>query len=176
MTPMASSLFDDAGFQDIRNFERSTNLDAADDRTLRMAALPLDGPMLDGLVRYQETWLSHAEAGQGSEALAKAHTEALAACGLSQKTVELGIAMLRAFSGRRWALRQFQDKLRQLEGRSGPEVDELRTRLNEELLKQERATGDLARRYGAENLALLRTREDVLVDLHTRVTRLLSRG
>ena len=173
---MASSFFDDAGFQDVRNLERSSNLGAADDRTLRMAALPLDGPMLDGLVRYQETWLSHAEGGQGSEALAKAHTEALAASGLPQKTVERGIAMLRAFSGRRSALRKFQDKLRQLEGRSGPEVDELRTRINEELRKQERATEDLARRYGAEPLALLRAREDVLVDLHTRVTRLLSRG
>lgn len=171
-----ASIFDDSGFQDVRNVERGSNLTAADDRTLRMAALPVDGPLLDALVRYQETWLAHAEGGQGSEALARAHTAALTASGLTSQVAEQGHALLRAFSGRRWAVRKFQDKLRQLEGRSGPEVDELRTRIQEELVKQERATGDLARRYGEATLALLREREGVLVDLHTRQTHLLSRG
>jgi hypothetical protein len=173
---MAPSLFDDLGFQDVRNAERSSNLDAADDRTLRMAAMPVDEPLLDALVRYQEAYLTHAEAGQGTEALGRAHTEALAASGLDSRTAEQGTALLRAFSGRRWAAQKFQDKLRQLEGATGPQVEELRKRVREELTNQERATEALARRYGDSTLALLRAREAVLVGLHTRMTRLLSRG
>ncbi len=172
---MAPSLFDDAGYQDVRNFERSTNLDAADDRTLRMAYVPVDAPLLDALVRYQQTWLSHAEAGQGTDALGRAYTEALAASGLDSQKAEQGAAMLRAFSGRRYAARRLEDKLRQLEGATGP-GEELRTRLREELTKQERATEALGRRYGADTLALLRTREAELLELHNRMTRLLSRG
>ncbi|QSQ26177.1 hypothetical protein JY651_15120 [Pyxidicoccus parkwayensis] len=173
---MAPSLFDDAGYQDIRNNEHSANLEAADDRTLRMAAPRVDAGLLDALVRYQRTWLSHAEAGQGAEALVRAHTEALAASGLTLKTVEQGIAMLRAFCGRRWAVRKFEDKLRQVEGANSPDVEDLRERIREELTKQERATEGLARRYGEDALTLLRAREAELVDLHTRTTRLLSRG
>ncbi|MFP2925499.1 hypothetical protein ACLESO_09825 [Pyxidicoccus sp. 3LG] len=173
---MAPSLFDDAGYRDVRNLERGSNLDAADDRTLRMAAPPLDGALLDALVCYQRAWLSHAEAEQGHEAIGRAHTEALAASGLNSKTAELGSAMLRAFSGRRWAAQRLQDKLRQIEGATGPQVDELRTRIRDELTKQERATEALARRYGTDALALLRAREAELLDLHTRMTRLLSRG
>jgi hypothetical protein len=173
---MAPSLFDDAGFQDVRNTERSSNMEAADDRTLRMAYLPVDGPLLDSLVRYQRAYLSHAEAGQGTDALGAAHTEALKASGLDARTAEQGTAMLRAFSGRRWAARKFQDKLRQVEGQTGPKAEELRTRILEELTKQERATEALGRRYGADTLALLRAREPELLELHTRMTRLLSRG
>lgn len=173
---MAPSLFDDAGYQDIRNIERSSNMDAADDRTLRMAYVPLDGPLLDALVRYQQAYLSHAEAGKGTDALASAHTEAVKVSGLDSQKAEQGTAMLRAFSGRRYAARRLQDKLREVEGAPGPEGEELRKRLREELTKQERATEALGRRYGADALALLRTREAELLDLHTRMTRLLSRG
>jgi hypothetical protein len=173
---MAPSLFDDAGYQDVPNFERSTHLDAADDRTLRMAYVPVDTALLDALVRYQQTWLSHAEGGQGSDALGRAHTEALAASGLDSQKAEQGNAMLRAFSGRRYAARRLEDKLRQAEGASGPEAEALRTRLREELTKQEVATEALGRRYGADTLALLRSREAELLELHNRMTRLLSRG
>ncbi|WP_163996519.1 hypothetical protein [Pyxidicoccus caerfyrddinensis] len=173
---MAPSLFDDAGFQDVRNFERSTNLDAADDRTLRMAYRPVDGALLDSLVRYQQAWLSHAEAGKGTDVLARAHAEALSASGLNSQTAEQGAAMLRSFCGRRWAALKLQDKLRQVEGANTPDVEDLRTRLREELTKQERATEALGRRFGPDTVALLRARETELVDLHTRMTRLLSRG
>lgn len=169
---MSSFLFDDNGFQDVPNREPSTDLTAADDRTLRWAAPPLDAAMLDALVRYQQTYLSHAS-GQGTEVLAKAHTEALAASGLTPKTAEQGGAMLRAFGGRRWAVRQLQDKLGQLQGGA---ADELKGRIQGELAKQERQTDALARRYGEDALVLLRAREAELVDLHTRLTHLLSRG
>ncbi|MFP2958103.1 hypothetical protein ACLEPN_09780 [Myxococcus sp. 1LA] len=169
---MSSFLFDDNGFQDVPNRESSTDLVAADDRTLRWAAPPLDAAMLDALVRYQQTYLSHAS-GKGTEALGQAHTEALAASGLTSKTAEQGSALLRAFGGRRWAVRKLQDKLGQLQdGGEG----ELQGRIQDELAKQERATDALARRYGEDALTLLRAREAELVDLHTRLTHLLSRG
>ncbi|WP_426752213.1 hypothetical protein [Myxococcus sp. Y35] len=172
---MSSFLFDDNGFQDVPNREVSTDLTAADDRTLRWAAPPLDAAMLDALIHYQQTYLSHAEAGQGTGALASAHTEALAASGLDSKKAEQGSALLRAFGGRRWAARKLQDKLGQLQGQSAAEA-ELRTRIQEELVKQERETDALARRYGDDALALLRAREAELLELHTRLTRLLTRG
>jgi len=172
---MASFLFDDNGFQDVPNRESSTDLTAADDRTLRWAAPPLDAAMLDALIRYQQRYLSHAEAGQGAEALASAHTEALAASGLDSKAAEQGSALLRAFGGRRWAVRKLQEKLGQLQG-GGAAEEELRTRIQDELTKQERETDALARRYGDDALALLRPREEELLALHTRLTRLLTRG
>ncbi|NVJ00567.1 hypothetical protein HV824_20955 [Myxococcus sp. AM009] len=169
---MASFLFDDNGFQDVPNREPSTDLTAADDRTLRWAAPPLDAAMLDALVCYQQTYLAHAS-GQGTETLAQAHTEALAASGLDAKTAEQGSALLRAFGGRRWAVRKLQDKLGQLQGGA---ADELTGRIQDELVKKERETDALARRYGEDALVLLRAREAELVDLHTRLTHLLSRG
>ncbi|MCP3104912.1 hypothetical protein LZ198_39205 [Myxococcus sp. K15C18031901] len=171
---MAPSLFDDLGYQDVRNPEAGTDFSAADDRTLRMAAPALDGAMLDALVRYQEAFLTHA--GTEHEPLAVAHQKAQAASGLDLKTVEQGAAMLRAFGGRRWTARKLQDKLEQLKAASGPDAEELRRRIQGELFNQERETEALARRYGDTTLALLREREATLLDLHTRMTRLLSHG
>jgi len=171
---MAPSLFDDHGFQDVRNHESGTDFGAADDRTLRMAAPALDGAMLDALVRYQEAFLAHA--GTEREPLAVAHQKAQAASGLDLKTVEQGTSMLRAFGGRRWTARKLQDKLEQLKTATGADAEELRQRIRGELLNQERETEALGRRYGEAALALLREREALLVDLHTRMTRLLSQG
>ncbi len=172
---MSSFLFDDNGFQDVPNREVSTDLTAADDRTLRWAAPPLDAAKLDALVCYQQTYLAQAGAGQGTDALGRAHTEALTTSGLSPKEAEQGSALLRAFGGRRWAARKLQDKLGQLQGDGATET-ELRARIQTELVKQERETDALARRYGEDALALLRAREAELLELHTRLTRLLTRG
>ncbi|MFY2557372.1 hypothetical protein ACN469_07095 [Corallococcus terminator] len=172
---MAPSLFDDHGYQDVPNRETGTNLSAADDRTLRMAMPPVDGALLDALVRYQETFLAHVGSDRGAESLARAHALAQTASGLAAKTLEQGIAMLRAFGGRRWTARKLDDKLRQLESASGS-TEELRTRVRDELAKQERETVALGRRYGEATLALLRERETPLLDLHTRMTGLLSQG
>lgn len=176
---MAPSLFDDHGYQDVPNRETGINLSAADDRTLRMAMPPVDGALLDALVRYQEAFLADASSDRGSEALARAHALAQTASGLDTRTLEQGIAMLRAFGGRRWTARKLDDKLRQLEGAPGASdasAQELRTRVRDELDKQERATVALGRRYGEAALALLREREASLLDLHTRMTGLLSQG
>lgn len=173
---MAPSLFDDHGYQDVPNRETGINLSAADDRTLRMAMPPVDGALLDALVRYQETFLAHVGSDRGAEVLARAHALAQTASGLEARALEQGIAMLRAFSGRRWTARKLDDKLRQLEAASEASAEELRTRVRDELGKQERETVALGRRYGEATLALLRERETSLLDLHTRMTGLLSQG
>ncbi|NTX36717.1 MULTISPECIES: hypothetical protein [unclassified Myxococcus] len=173
---MAPSLFDDHGYQDVPNRETGTHLSAADDRTLRMAMPPVDGALLDALVRYQETFLAHAGSDPGAETLARAHGLAQTASGLDSQALEQGIAMLRAFGGRRWTARKLDDKLRQLEATSEGPPEELRTRVRDELGKQERETVALGRRYGEATLALLREREASLLDLHTRMTGLLSQG
>ncbi|MFP2896882.1 hypothetical protein [Corallococcus sp. 4LFB] len=171
---MAPSFFDD--YQDVPNVETGPDFDAADDRTLRMASRPVDKALLDALVRYQETFLAHVEAEASPEAMARAATAALEASGLDVKAAEWGSAVLRAFGGRRWTLQRLRSKLTELEPRSGPEVDEVKKRVRDELVKQERETDALGRRYGAETVALLREREPELLALHTRLTKVLSRG
>ncbi|MBU8894736.1 hypothetical protein DRW03_09440 [Corallococcus sp. H22C18031201] len=173
---MAPSIFDDFSYQDIRNVESGTDLSAADDRTLRMAALPLDEAMLDALIRFQETFLAHVGALTSAEAMAAAHAEAVRISGLAPQVVESGTALLRAFCGRRWAVAQLQARLARWATLDTPDAPELRARLQQEVAKQERATDALARRYGDTTLALLRQREAPLLDLHSRLTRLLSRG
>ncbi|WP_426746365.1 hypothetical protein VZQ01_41025 [Myxococcus faecalis] len=175
---MAPSLFDDHGYQDVPNREvHGTDLSAADDRTLRMATPRVDTALLDALVRFQESFLSHAGSDRSAQALATAHRQAQDASGLDAKTLEQGVSLLRAFGGRRWTARKLDDKLRQLESHPpSPETDELRARLRGELVKQEQATDALARRYGEDTLALLKAHEARLVDLHTRMTGLFSQG
>lgn len=164
-----SSFFDDT------NEPLTSGVQAADDRTLRLAAHPLTEQELEALIRYQETLLAIAEPTPGPEALTRAHAEALKASGLKDpKHVEMGSALLRSFCGQRWAVSKLRDKLKQLESR-GPEADELRGRIRDELLRLER-TDAFARRYGEEPIALLMKHEEKLLALHTRMTRVLSRG
>jgi hypothetical protein len=164
-----SSFFDDT------NEPVTNGVLAADDRTLRLATHPLTEQELASLIRYQETFLAIAEPAPGAEALARAHAEALKASGLTDaRQVETSLALLRAFCGQRWAVSKLKDKLKQLEPR-GPEADELRGRIRDELLRLER-TDAFARRYGQEPIAQLMKHEEKLLALHTRMTRLLSRG
>jgi hypothetical protein len=162
-------------FFDDTNDVAAPGMEAADDRTLRLASHPLTEQELAALIRYQESFLAVAEPTPGPELLAKAHEEALKASGLSDsKHVEKGLALLRSFCGQRWAVRKLKDKLKQLESR-GPEADELRGRIRDELVRLER-TDPFVRRYGEEPIALLQKHQETLVSLHTRMTRVLSRG
>ena len=162
-------------FFDDTNEVAGPGMEAADDKTLRLASHPLTEQELATLIRYQEAFLAVAESTSGSDALAKAHTEAMKASGLSDsKYVEKGLALLRAFCGQRWAVSKLKDKLKQLEPR-GPEADELRGRIRDELARLER-TDAFVRRYGEEPITLLQKHEETLVSLHTRMTRVLSRG
>jgi hypothetical protein len=162
-------------FFDDTNESANPGIQAADDRTLRLASHPLTEQELDALIRYQETFLAVAESTPGHEVLAKAHTEAMKASGLQDaKHMEQSLALLRSFCGQRWAVSKLKDKLKQLEPR-GPEADELRGRIRDELARLER-TDAFVRRYGEEPIALLQKHEETLVLLHTRMTRVLSRG
>jgi hypothetical protein len=159
------------------NTSSDPSVQAADDRTLRLATHPLTQQELDALLRYQETFLTLAEDKTGHEAIAQAHLEALEAAGLSKseaKDVEQRLALLRSFSGQRWTVSQLRDKLKQLEAQ-GPEEDELRSRVRTQLARMER-TDAFARRYGEESIALLLRHEEKLLALHTRMVRVLSRG
>ena len=163
------SFFDDA------DNSISSDIAAADNRTLRLAVHPLTAAELAGLIRYQETFLSIAEPTPGPEALARAHTEALKASGLpDSKRADQGNALLRTFCGQRWGVYKLRDKLKQIESR-GPEADELRERIREELTRLER-TDAFAKRYGEEAVALIEPHAEKLVELHARMTRVLSRG
>jgi hypothetical protein len=162
-------------FFDNWNASADPGVQAADDRTLRLASHPLTEQELHGLIRYQEAFLAVAEPTPGSEVLARAHAEALKASGITDaRHVELGQALLRAFCGQRWAVSKLRDKLKQLESQ-GPEADELRGRIRDELVRLER-TDTFARRYGEEPIALLLKHEPKLLELHSRMTRVLSRG
>jgi hypothetical protein len=164
-----SSFFDDT------NDVADAGIQAADDKTLRLASHPLTEQELAALIRYQESFLAIAESTPGPDALARAHTEAMKASGLSDsKHVEKGLALLRAFCGQRWAVTKLRDKMKQLESR-GSEVEELRVRIRDELARLER-TDAFVRRYGEEPITLLQKHEEKLVSLHTRMTRVLSRG
>ncbi len=148
---------------------------AADDRTLRLAAHPLTEQELHALIRYQETFLAIAEPTSGAEALARAHLEAQKASGLADaRQVEHGNALLRSFFGQRWAVSKLRDKLKQLEARS-TDADALRDRIRDELARLER-TDTFVRRYGEESISLLLKHEEKLLGLHSRMTRVLSRG
>ncbi|WP_224363178.1 hypothetical protein [Hyalangium versicolor] len=162
-------------FFDNWNASADPGVQAADDRTLRLASHPFTEQELEGLIRYQETFLSIAEANQGPDTLARAHTEALKASGFSDpRHVEAGQALLRAFCGQRWAVSKLRDKLKQLESK-GSEADELRERIRGEMARLER-TDTFVRRYGEGPIALLRKYGEKLLALHTRMTQVLSKG
>jgi hypothetical protein len=154
----------------------TTDLSAADDKTLRLAMAPLSEEELGGLKRFMQTWLTHAEPASGQEALAKAHQEGLQATGgMKPGRVEQGLALLRLFCGKRWTAQRLRTKLQQLES-AGPEKDALREKIHEELDRLERETEELGRRFGPETVLLLRRHEPELLALHTRMTQVLSRG
>jgi len=162
-------------FFDDTNDVADPGIQAADDKTLRLASHPLTEQELEALIRYQEAFLAVAEPTPGHEVLAKAHTEGMKASGLKDpKHVELVLALLRSFCGQRWAVSKLKDKLKQLASK-GSEADELRSRIRDELARLER-TDAFVRRYGEESIALLQKHEEKLVPLHTRMTRVLSRG
>ncbi|KFE70084.1 hypothetical protein [Hyalangium minutum] len=159
---------------DLNSSAIDSGIQAADDRTLRLASHPLTEQELAGLIWYQESYLAVAEPNPSAEGLAQAHAEGLKASGLEFKHVGLGLALLRAYCGQRWAVNKLKDKLKQLESQ-GAEVDELRGRVRGELARLER-TDAFVRRYGEGPIALLQKHEETLLGLHTRMTRVLSRG
>lgn len=159
---------------DLNSSAIDPGIQAADDRTLRLASHPLTEQEVAGLIRYQESYLTVAEPNPSIEGITKAHAEGLKASGMELKHVGLGLALLWAYCGQRWAVNKLRDKLKQLDSQ-GSGADELRARIRGELARLER-TDAFVRRYGEGPIALLQKHEETLLGLHTRMTRVLSRG
>jgi hypothetical protein len=170
---MSNSLF---GFDDEHVPVGTTDLSFADDKTLRLAMAPLSEEELGRLKRFEETYLAHGENSQGAEALARAHQEAVKVVGdMKPKRLEQGLALLRLFCGKRYTVHRLRAKVPVLEA-AGPEKEEVRLKVLEELDRLEQETNTLARRFGQETIDLLRRHEAELLALHNRLTQMaLSR-
>jgi hypothetical protein len=161
-----------------RNKPDYAPLDAADARTLALAAGTLDDAMLDRYVRHQEVYLAAAEdalhKGQPyATALTEAHRLAEQASGLTPRNEGALMAAVRAFCTVRHAVALLDRKLARLEAQGAPESERAEVRSERARLD---AMVPLEQRYGAEALARLKARETTLMGLHERTTRLLSRG
>jgi len=168
---MSRSMFDDL------DVARSASLDAADAKTLRLSAHPFSEDDLEAVIRYQETFLAHAERPTvGHDAIAAAHQLGLRASGLKDvKTVEWVNALLRAYCGQRWTARKLRSRLAELEKQADAASIEKARRTRDELRRIEDLE-PLARRHGQEAIDLLNRHEDRLVDLHTRMQKALNRA
>jgi hypothetical protein len=146
-------------------------ISAADDKTLRLAAPELTTGRLEAFVRYLERLgeLLEATASTDAAALAACHQQALAASGLNPGTHAVLSALVADFAARRGAVLQLREKLAGL-----AEGSELGQKLSLQLRRLQ-PVSPLERRYGAEAVALLMTREAQVVALQTRTTRLLAR-
>lgn len=160
---------------------------AADDRTLRLAAPPVTPEQVDRFVAYQRSLQERLEVPtlrteQWDQHLAAAHQSALEQSGLTHaaQTQLSGIAS--KFCTQRASVRTLRRKQAELrraiaeieaDGGDVPEADQaLDQRLTTELLRLE-PLGALERRYGAEAIAALVSREDELLTLHAALNRLL---
>jgi hypothetical protein len=166
---MSKSMFDDI------DTSQSAGMDAADSRTLRLSTQGLTEADLQALVRYLEAFLGHADQPSvGHDGLAAAHQLGLQASGLEMKKVDQGLAMLRAYSGNRWTARRLRTRLAELEKQTDAVSVEKAQRAREEMHRVEDLE-PLARRYGQETIDLLNQHENRLVDLHTRMQKVLHR-
>ncbi|MET0402466.1 MAG: hypothetical protein ABW123_08685, partial [Cystobacter sp.] len=127
-------------------------MEAVDARTLRLSAHPLTADELQGLLRYQEAFLTRAEGpGAGPDALVEAHQAGLEASGLDVKRVELGNSFLRAYCGQRWTAGRLRTRLGEMEARADAESTEKAAKVRTELRRIDNLE-PLARRYGQESL------------------------
>jgi hypothetical protein len=155
---------------------QAAGMEAADARTLRLSSHAFTQDELQALLRYQEAFLAHAEQPSvGHDGLGAAHELGLKASGLEMKKVEQGLALLRAFSGKRWTVRKLRARLAELEQQTDPVSTEKARRAREEMARVEDLE-PLARRYGQETIDLLNEHEERLVDLHARMQKALSRA
>jgi hypothetical protein len=133
------------------------DLDAADDRTLRLAAPEVTVERLDRYLAFQRA-LAAVPLSADPAAVARVHAEAVRSSGLSAREVGEIDAVARDFAGRRAVTRRLRERL---EG-AGPE---LRARLEQELRGRD-DDGAVERRYGRPALEALLAREEALLALH----------
>ena len=164
---MSRSMFDDI------DTAPAVGMEAADSKTLRLSHQGLSEDALASLIRYQEAYLAHAEQPSvGHEALVAAHQLGLQASGLDLKQLEKGLSLLRAYSGKRWTARKLRTRLAELEQQTDTRSAEKAARARQEMARVEDLE-PLARRYGQETLDLLNQHETRLVELHSRMQKVL---
>jgi len=157
--------------------QQTSQFEAADAKTLRLAAHPLTEEDVAALVRYQEAFLAHAEMpSAAADALVSAHQLALQASGFEDvKIVELGLSMLRSFCGQLWTAQKLRTRLGELEKQPDAASAAKAHRIREELSRVENLDA-LARRYSQQAIDLLRQHEDKLIALHARMQKVLTRA
>ena len=167
---MGNFIFDDDATPAVDGLQ----MDAADDRTLRLAAPPLTPERLEALFQYQEAFLARAEAAPGdATALAEAHAAGLAGSPLPPQHVEALGALVRAFAARRSPVARLQARLAGLQGQQDAKAQELRTRIQTELRRLDR-TDALARRYGEDAVGVMMAHEGRLLALQARLAKVLG--
>lgn len=164
------------------------NIQAADDRTLRLAAPYFTAEQLEQFIAYQRAFKSRLDTSplhpeHGNTHLATAHAAALEASGLAasaQSQISAVVAKFCAQVATRRALAEKQQTLRKhiaaIEASGAdpkPDERELDHRITGELLRLQ-SLQPLERRYGKEAIALLAARESELLQLHTEITRRVS--
>jgi hypothetical protein len=170
---MSRSFFEDL----LSGAEKTSQFEAADAKTLRLAAHPLTEEDVAALVRYQEAFLAHAETSSAApDAIVSAHQLALQASGFEDvKIVELGLSMLRSFCGPLWTAQKLRSRLAELEKQPDAASAAKAHRIREELSRVENLDA-LARRYSQQAIDLLRQHEDQLISLHARMQKVLTRA
>ncbi len=131
---------------------------AADDRTLRLAAPGVNAEKVEAFLAYQRAFVTRTEL-----SLADGHLAALQASGLDGNAQAQLNTVAQAFCGRRITSRRLRERLPSLEG-------EVADNARKELARLEDLT-ELSRRYGADAIACLQAREEALIEAHQAVLR-----
>ena len=135
----------------------SDDFDAADLRSLRLAAPEVTVARLDRYLAFQRA-MTAVPLSADPRAVAAAHAEAVKVSGLSAREVGELDAVVRDFCGRRAVVRRVR---RRMEAADPP----VRDRLEQELASRD-DDGAVERRYGRQALEALLAREEALLALH----------
>lgn len=135
----------------------SDDFDAADLRSLRLAAPEVTVERLDRYLAFQRA-MTAVPLSADPQAVAAAHAEAVRTSGLSAREVGALDAVVRDFCGRRAVVRRVR---RRMETASL----ELRDRWEQELATRD-DDGAVERRYGRQALEALLAQEEALLALH----------
>ena len=179
--------------RDVFGFEDATaipdEVQAADDKTLRLSSVEIAPGDVDAFLVYQRALRDYLEfspvcRAAWVEQLAEAHRRSLSEARLDPARHARLAPIAADFSGKRMTVRRLRERLRELndriarmeaEGARVPPPDrELVGKLAAELGRLDQLY-PLERRYGAGAIAALREREDELVALHEQLSPLLSR-
>ena len=151
----------------------------ADVRTIKLAAPAVTDEALTRFLKYQRALLEHESAHAGTPGwegrMAFAHSAALRASGLEAGELGPLSAVCADFCAKRWAARELGARREEAERRiasakrRGVVVPEHEFEVLESIEKERPRLEDLRpleQRYGETTVALLRAREDELLELH----------